>query len=249
MNLIPKIRIINSDNESLKIRIDNIDIAVVNSLRRVMMSDIRTLAIDSVRFYKNTSVLHDEFIAHRLGLLVINSNMIDNITCECGTNPTNNPNPTNPNPNPTCNICTYLLRLDVVCDTDSSVCVTAGMLKGDHEVTCVNFDSMIARLNPGEEISLDAIIKIGRGKTHAKWSPVCAIEYKAIEYKDSYNYGEMATSHTLKVESSGSLDPLKILLKAFDIITKKLDKMLVTIKGSEISEIVPKLSEIGNSIG
>jgi len=62
---------------SIDFDVHNVDVSVVNSLRRVMWAEVPTLAIDLVDIEINTSPLHDEFLAHRLGLLPIDSTFID----------------------------------------------------------------------------------------------------------------------------------------------------------------------------
>ncbi|MEM4222072.1 MAG: DNA-directed RNA polymerase subunit D [archaeon] len=48
--------------------------AFANALRRTLLSEIPTLAINEVDIYENSSSFTDEFIAHRLGLIPLEAN-------------------------------------------------------------------------------------------------------------------------------------------------------------------------------
>ena len=48
-----------------------VDASVANALRRIMIGEVPTMAIENVYIYNNTSVMHDEILAHRLGLIPI----------------------------------------------------------------------------------------------------------------------------------------------------------------------------------
>jgi DNA-directed RNA polymerase II subunit RPB3 len=56
--------------------LSNTDVSVANALRRVILSHVPTIAVDLVEIDENSTVLNDEFLAHRLGLIPIVSNRV-----------------------------------------------------------------------------------------------------------------------------------------------------------------------------
>lgn len=73
----PEVRILDSSRYLLKFELLNTDLSVANSLRRIIISEVPTMAIDLVQVSENTSVLNDEFIAHRIGLVPLVSDNVD----------------------------------------------------------------------------------------------------------------------------------------------------------------------------
>jgi DNA-directed RNA polymerase II subunit RPB3 len=66
-----KIDVLELREDELQFQLVGADSSVANALRRVLMAEVPTMAIDLVNIYENGSVLHDEFLAHRLGLIPI----------------------------------------------------------------------------------------------------------------------------------------------------------------------------------
>jgi DNA-directed RNA polymerase II subunit RPB3 len=156
-------------------------LSLANSLRRAMLAEIPTLAIDLVDIVTNTSVLPDEFIAHRLGLIPLNSLDCDTALvysrdCEnCDSN---------------CEFCSVTLSLHAKCTGPGTMMVFARDLVvttrnrrnevlGNPVIRDPNgHGPLIAKLRRGQEIELNCIAKKGIAKEHAKWAPTAAIGFE-----------------------------------------------------------------------
>jgi len=138
------------------------------------------VSIDLVEINTNTSVLADEFIAHRLGLIPLNSkNCAEDLRysrdCE--------------NCESSCEFCSVTLRLQAKAVNEDIVSVYArdlvpvGSRVNQWIGTPVIRDDegkgpIILKLRKGQEIDLTCTVKKGIAKEHAKWAPVSAVGFE-----------------------------------------------------------------------
>ena len=59
------------DEEEIVFDLGGAEPALANALRRIMIAEIPTMAIEKVNIWQNTSIIADENLAHRLGLIPI----------------------------------------------------------------------------------------------------------------------------------------------------------------------------------
>ena len=72
------INITNRDRNLLKLNINNCDVSLVNSIRRIILSEVPTVGFkiesyedSDIKIIKNTSSLHNEFLIHRISEIPI----------------------------------------------------------------------------------------------------------------------------------------------------------------------------------
>lgn len=58
--------------DELVFEISGVDVSFANALRRIMIAEVPTIAIEHVYMWNNSSIVHDEVLAHRIGLVPIN---------------------------------------------------------------------------------------------------------------------------------------------------------------------------------
>lgn len=64
-------KILIESNKELELEFDLVGVnpALANAFRRLMISEVPSMAIEKVYIYNNTSIIQDEILAHRLGLI------------------------------------------------------------------------------------------------------------------------------------------------------------------------------------
>ena len=135
----------------------------VNVLRRLIVDDVPTMAIEHVEFSKNNSILYDEMVAHRLGLIPLKTdlksyNLPEKCKCE----------------GKGCNRC----QLKMVLRSSKIGNVYSSEIKSkDPAVKPAHGEMPIVKLLKGQSLELEATAVLGTGKQHIKWSP-CHVYYK-----------------------------------------------------------------------
>jgi DNA-directed RNA polymerase subunit D len=159
----------------IRIYIKDIPLHILNSIRRAAIAEVPTMAIDSVVFTMNSSVFYDEYIAHRLGLIPL--------TSEEALNKYKPPEECREAGDRGLFTEDCFVRLDLEGKGEEGRLVTlySGDLKtSDPDVKPVYDNIPIIILGKNQEIRLEAYARLGRGKEHAKWSPVSVAAHKYI---------------------------------------------------------------------
>ncbi|GKV26330.1 hypothetical protein SLEP1_g35658 [Rubroshorea leprosula] len=128
----PKIKIREMKDDYLKFELRDTDASLANALRRVMMAEVPTIAIHLVEIEVNSSVLNDDFIAHRLGLIPLRSeramSMRSWLDCDACAG------------DGQCESCSVEFHLRAKCMTHQTLDVTSKHLySSDHTVVPVDF--------------------------------------------------------------------------------------------------------------
>jgi len=146
------------DGREAVLFIKGLNYQYVNSLRRYMIDEVPTLAIENVEFKQNSSLLYDEIVAHRLGLIVLSNDLksyelpsedyrsTDDLPAKC--------------------------KLTLTMKAKGPGMVYASDIKSkDPKIKPVFPKTPIVKLLKDQELSFIATAVMGQGKAHSKWSP------------------------------------------------------------------------------
>jgi len=179
--------VVKMDRLDMEFDLVGYDPAIANALRRILLSDIPSMAIEKVHMYQNTSIMQDEVLAHRLGLLPLTADPRlfsfppANWTPEIGTEKD-----------------TLDFSLAIKCSSSSD---PSKQYNNDHALTkhlkweprgeqekwigttdpgCKDKDILINKLRPGHEMEIKMFAVKGTGRDHAKFSPVSTAFYRLL---------------------------------------------------------------------
>jgi len=163
-----KAEIVDKTDTTMRIIVRDTDAAFMNSLRRIMLAEVPAMAIEDVVVVENSSVLHDEILAHRLGLIPITTDLDSyNLPEECPCKSEFG-----------CNLCRVTMTLNVEATEEMRTVYSGDLVSENPDIRPVSDKVPIAKLVSGQKIKLEAYARLGRGKAHAKWQPVSMCVYK-----------------------------------------------------------------------
>jgi DNA-directed RNA polymerase I and III subunit RPAC1 len=67
-----ELNILEQKDDELVFELIGCDVSFANAIRRILLAEVPTVALEYVYMINNTSLLHDEVLAHRMGLIPIN---------------------------------------------------------------------------------------------------------------------------------------------------------------------------------
>lgn len=164
-----EITIIHKQSDAIHFLVEGVDIAFANALRRTMLIRLPAMAIDEVIVIENTSVMYDEMLAHRLGLIPLVTRLDDyNLPQECDCEGKG------------CSLCQCTLTLEKEAGDQETVVYSRDLSSQDPKVVPASGDIPIVKLAPHQRLIVEAYARLGTGIENAKFQPVATVAYKYV---------------------------------------------------------------------
>lgn len=208
------VEIINKDEKRISVKLKGVPLQYANALRRVCLNGVPVFAIDTVDIVENSSVIPDEGIAHRLGLIPLKTDI----------SRFNEPSKCSCNSEAGCSNCRIMLVLDSG-DSDATRTILSNeLISEDETIKPISESIPIVQLAPGQRVKVECYARLGRGTEHAKWNASNIAVLAETEKEDE---------RVLTVESTGSLKPEQIILAGVDEVSSRLAEFRDMVKQLE----------------
>ena len=189
------LEIINEDEQKISVKIKGIPIQYANALRRICLNGVPIFAVENVDVLENSSVLADEGVAHRVGLIPL--------TTDLESSKVGNENDK------------IMLTLDSGVSDETRTILSGDLKSQDPNVIPTSNDIPIVTLAPGQSLKIEAYARLGKGTEHAKWNSSNVVTLTDSESDDE---------KILTVESTGALNPKYIILSSVEQLASRLSE-------------------------
>jgi DNA-directed RNA polymerase subunit D len=152
------VEFVERDEREARFLVRGITPAFANGIRRAMVADVPTLSVDTVRVVENSSVMFDEQIGHRLGMVPLSAPPAE---FEVGESIT--------------------LGLDV---SGPDTAYSGDLQSMDSMVEPAEQNVPIIELKEGQRLEVEAEAVLDTGKAHAKHQGGVAVGYRHLQTVD-----------------------------------------------------------------
>ena len=189
------LEITNENEQKVSVKIKGIPLQYANALRRICLNGVPIYAVESIDILDNSSVLADEGIAHRVGLIPLKTDL--------SASKDGNENDK------------IMLTLDSGFSDETRTILSGDLKSQDDSVVPISNDIPIVTLAPGQSIKFEAYARLGKGTEHARWNSANVATLTETEKNDE---------KILTVESTGALNPKHIILSSVEQLSSKLSE-------------------------
>ncbi|XP_007193853.1 DNA-directed RNA polymerases I and III subunit RPAC1 isoform X3 [Balaenoptera acutorostrata] len=238
-----RVDVVHMDENSLEFDMVGIDAAIANAFRRILLAEVPTMAVEKVLVYNNTSIVQDEILAHRLGLIPIHADPrlfeyrnqgdeegteIDTLQFRLQVRCTRNPHAAKDSSDPNelyVNHKVYTRHMTWVPLGNQADLFPEGTIRPVHD------DILIAQLRPGQEIDLLMHCVKGIGKKVARVAnprldTFSREVFRNEKLKKVVRLARVRNHYIFSVESTGVLPPDVLVSEAIKVLMGKCRRFL-----------------------
>uniref|UniRef100_A0A9L0IQD5 DNA-directed RNA polymerases I and III subunit RPAC1 n=1 Tax=Equus asinus TaxID=9793 RepID=A0A9L0IQD5_EQUAS len=238
-----RVDVVHMDENSLEFDMVGIDAAIANAFRRILLAEVPTMAVEKVLVYNNTSIVQDEILAHRLGLIPIHADPrlfeyrnqgdeegteIDTLQFRLQVRCTRNPHAAKDSSDPSelyVNHKVYTRHMIWVPLGNQADLFPEGTIRPVHD------DILIAQLRPGQEIDLLMHCVKGIGKKVARVAnprldTFSREVFRHEKLKKVVRLARVRDHYIFSVESTGVLPPDVLVSEAIKVLMGKCRRFL-----------------------
>ena len=165
-----KTEVLSLNEDTIRFLLAGVDTAFANALRRTMFSEVPIMTVDDIFYFDNSSLVPDEVLAHRVGLVPLKTDLDSYILpedCDCDNELG-------------CPKCRAILTMDIETTEETITVYSGDLIPEDPATGPASKKIPLAKIAPGQAIRFEAYAQLGKGNVHSKWSPTSMCVYQNV---------------------------------------------------------------------